>query len=299
MDADQGRLKPLCLLDDAIDLAIGQRQQLSARFEVHSWQASPIARRQQATALLLHQRLDAAHRAELVCCRYIGIRAHNTDYVPAALRDPTLTVNGIPQCGAPAVAEHTMALMLALAKQLQPLHQQLIAGHWPKPAPFTLQLAGKTLGLIGFGAIGQQVARIATALGMRVQIAALRDCRAADRVPLEPMLAQADVVSLHAASAAGLLLTRERLALMKPSALLINTARGALVDYQALGDMLLAGELGGLGLDVYPTEPPALDWLNHPRVLCSPHNAYATPETLDAMNAALITALLDWQRHAS
>lgn len=288
---------PLCLLDDDIQLNQAEQQQLAKSFTVHAWQSADTATRAKAQALLLHSRISATDLASLPNCRYIGVRAHNTDYVPQP-HPAGLTVQGIPQQGAQAVAEHTFALLLALAKNLRQAHRQTVQGSWRAQLPLSLELAGKKLGIIGYGNIGKRVGQIAQAFGMQVLVAAkpgAPGCSACDA--LEQVLQQADIVTIHRASQPGAApwLNAERLALLKPHTLLINTARGALVDYDALGEMVLAEKIGGVGLDVYPQEPPTLHWLNHPRVICSPHVAYATDATLAAMNQALLEQLQAWQ----
>ncbi|MEP6493847.1 MAG: phosphoglycerate dehydrogenase [bacterium] len=200
-----------------------------------------------------------------------------------------VTVANTPGANANAVAEHTMALILAIARQIPAMDRAVRAGEWPRG--FLVQLEGKTLGLIGFGAIGRRVAALAAPFGMRILISTMRadNGRAATagatHVPLEALLAEADFVSLH------LRLTPEtegflgesRLALMKPTAFLINTARGALVDRSALMGALRGG-LAGAALDVFHEEPIASGdpLLALPNVVLTPHNAGMTPEVIDA-----------------
>lgn len=287
---------PTCLLDEAIELSYAQRRQLEMHFQLAPFHAADAQTRASAHALLLHSRISETELATLENCRYIGVRAHNTDYVPAQCPDQ-LTVQGIPQLGAQSVAEHTFALIFALAKNLRLGHQQTVDGTWRGQMPLNMELHGKKLGIIGYGNIGKRVGQIGQALGLEVLVAAKPGspgCSACSS--LEDVLQSADILTIHRASQPGAApwLNAERLALLQPHALLINTARGSLIDYDVLGKMVEAGKLGGVGLDVYPSEPPDLAWLNHPRVLCSPHLAYATDSTLAAMNQVLVEQLLAW-----
>jgi phosphoglycerate dehydrogenase-like enzyme len=192
------------------------------------------------------------------------------------------------------VAEQTFALMLALAKQLVPAHTALVEADWalPRLQRSLTELSGKTLGIVGLGNIGQQVARRAVAFDMNVVYAGRRrlpeDTEArlggARHVPLDELLRTADYVSLHAplTDETRHLLDAERLALLKPSAFVINTARGALIDQDALADALEKGALAGAGIDVFDPEPPtpALRLLRSPNVVLSPHVGGVTRETL-------------------
>ncbi|OHC68318.1 MAG: hypothetical protein A2045_01435 [Rhodocyclales bacterium GWA2_65_20] len=285
------------LLDEAIELPEPLHAKLASRFTVAPWHAADAITRAQADTLLLHSRVGEADLQALAQCRYIGVRAHNTDYVPIPLRRDGLLVQGIPQFGTESVAEHTLALIFALAKNLRQGHEQTVSGAWHSGMQLNSKLSGKTLGIVGYGKIGQCVAQMARAFGLQVLVAAKPGVPAKDgMLPLEQLLRQADIVSLHTSTKADTTPVWDAvlLAQLKPGALLINTARGSLIDYDALGQMVLDGRISGVGLDVYPEEPPQLDWLNHQRVLCSPHMAYATDSTLAAMNGALVELVLAW-----
>jgi glycerate dehydrogenase len=190
-----------------------------------------------------------------------------------------------------SVAQHTWGLILSLTQQL-PAYARLGAkGSWvmsershPKGGPIR-ELAGLTLGIVGWGELGRAVARIAQAFDMRIEIANRPGApAAAGRVDLGQLLATADIVSLHCpltASTRGMIGAVE-LALMKPDALLINTARGALIDSAALAAALKAGRLGGAGIDVLPQEPPIDDELlqpDIPNLLLTPHIAWSARES--------------------
>jgi phosphoglycerate dehydrogenase-like enzyme len=208
----------------------------------------------------------------------------------AACRARGIAVTNTPGVNAHAVAEHTLALMLAVTRRIPAMDRDVRGGQWPRG--LLVQLEGKTLGLIGLGAIGSRVAALARPFGMRLlattwgpdggRAAAL----GARPVPVETLLGESDVVSLHLrlSDETRGYLGRERLDLMRPTAFLINTARGALVDRAALVDALRAGRLGGAALDVFHEEPvPADDpLLALPNVVLTPHNAGMTREVIDA-----------------
>ena len=207
-----------------------------------------------------------------------------------ALRELGVTVHTIKGYGDTAVAEHTMALIFACARDIARMDREVRAGTW-QPAE-GLQLAGKTLGIIGLGGIGREVARIAKGIGMKT-IAWSRtprpeaDAAGVSMVDLDTLLACADIVSLHLAlneETRGLL-SAERLARIKPGAILVNTARGALVDEQALIAALASGRLRHAGLDVFHAEPLARD---HPlarleNVTVTAHAAFRTAEASETL----------------
>jgi D-3-phosphoglycerate dehydrogenase len=203
------------------------------------------------------------------------------------------TRQGIPVTNVPdycqvEVAEHTLALLLALARNIGIFHQDARQGVYARDhGPPLLRLAGRTLGLVGLGGIGRMVADKATGLGLRV-IATRRDLsRAAGEIPTMPLgelLAQSDFVSLHLPldDTNNQLIGGPELAMMKPGSFLINTARGGLVDHQALAAALQSGQLAGAALDVQDPEPPPLDEppYNHPHVIVTPHSAFISQESL-------------------
>ncbi|MYX05509.1 phosphoglycerate dehydrogenase [Streptomyces sp. SID8375] len=236
--------------------------------------------------------LAAAPHLELVQCA-----SHGFDYVDLeAARERGVPVCNIGSSGAEKqnVAEQTFALMLALAKQLVPAHTALVEADWalPRLQQSLTELSGKTLGIIGLGHIGEEVARRAVAFDMTVVYTGPRPAGpetearlgGARHLSLDDLLRTADYVTLHAPlnDRTRHLLDAERLALLKPTAFVINTARGALIDQDALADALEAGALAGAGLDVFDPEPPtaALRLLKAPNVVLSPHVAGVTRETL-------------------
>ncbi|MFG3288445.1 2-hydroxyacid dehydrogenase [Streptomyces sp. NPDC048179] len=259
-----------------------------------------------ALAPVTAEHLAAAPELELVQCA-----SHGFDYVDTeAARAQGVSVCTIGSSGAEAqnVAEQTFALMLALAKQLVPAHQALTEGDWalPRLQRSLTELSGKTLGIVGLGQIGQQVARRAAAFDMTVLYTQRR--RASEEteeryggaryVPLEELLAAADYVTLHCPLTPETrhLLGTERLALLRPTAFVVNTARGALIDQEALADALEKGALAGAGLDVFDPEPPtpALRLLRAPHVVLSPHVGGVTRETLIRIALAAVQNVLDF-----
>jgi len=204
-----------------------------------------------------------------------------------ALNKLGIEVHTIKGYGDIAVAEHTMALMFACCRDLAGMDRAVRAGKWDPVE--SMQLNGKTLGLIGLGGIGREVARMARGIGMEV-VAWNRSPRADAGVPLtalDELLARADVISLHLAltDETRNLLDAERLARTKRGVILVNTARGALVEEAALLDALRSGHIRHAGLDVFHTEPLAPD---HPlarmeNVTLTSHAAYRTLEASETL----------------
>jgi D-3-phosphoglycerate dehydrogenase / 2-oxoglutarate reductase len=216
-----------------------------------------------------------------------GVGLDNIDVQAAAQR--AVQVIYAPGSTTTAVAEHTLMLMLALARRLSPLAAAVKAGEWGVRDGYSgMELAGKRLGVVGLGAIGQRVAELATALGMQVIYwsRSRRDERFSGAA-LEELLRQADVISLHTALTAETrhLIGGRELMLMKPSALLINTARGAIVDQQAVCEALSEGRIRGFAADVLAEEPPDPHdpLLQSERALITPHTAALTDATYRAI----------------
>lgn len=213
-----------------------------------------------------------------------GTGTDNVDLEAAARHG--VTVCNTPGVNAIAVAEHTFALMLAVARKLCRIDRDMRAGEWPRD--MLTQLHGKTLGVFGTGAIGSRVAALGRAFGMEVLGWSVRGepgrLRAHGIAPgaKEQILRRADVVTLH------LRLTPETqnfigaaaFALMKKEAIVVNTGRGALIDREALAEALTTGRIAGAGLDVFHDEPirPGDALLQLPNTVLSPHNAGQTPE---------------------
>jgi phosphoglycerate dehydrogenase-like enzyme len=215
-----------------------------------------------------------------------GTGTDNLDLAAAVARG--ITVTNTPGANAVAVAEHTVALILAVVKQLALADQAIRQGGWPRN--LVPQLRGKRLGIIGTGLIGREVAAMGRGLGLAVVAwtfhpdAALAARLGFRYVELDELLRTSDILSIHlrATPDARQFLNRKRLALLKPGAVLVNTARGSLVDEAALVECLREKRLAGAGLDVFETEPlaPGHPLITLPNVLLSPHAAGMTPEVI-------------------
>ena len=206
---------------------------------------------------------------------------------PDELAEIGITVHIIKGYGDTAVAEHTIALMWAAARGLARMDGGMRAGHWIRTEG--MELTGKTLGLLGFGGIAAEVARIAAGSGMRV-LAWNRTPKTAPGVTfvdLDTLLAESQVLSVHLLlnDETRFFLSAERLARIRPGAILVNTARGAIVDEAAMIAALQSGHLRHAALDVFNTEPlPAGHQLTKlPNVTLSAHSAFRTPEASDSL----------------
>jgi len=237
--------------------------------------------------------LSAETIAALPRLRYVGVLATGTNVVDAeAARARGITVTNVPGYGAPSVAQTVFALLLELTHRVGHHAEAVRAGRWSACPDFCfwdgplVELAGRTFGIVGFGQIGRAVAQIAAAFGMHV-IVTRRDGRAGredgiEFVEMDTLFRRADVVSLHCPLTPQTqgLVNAGRLGLMKPTAFLINTGRGALVVESDLAATLDAGRIAGAGLDVLSVEPPPA---NHPLLrakncFVTPHYAWATRE---------------------
>jgi D-3-phosphoglycerate dehydrogenase len=197
-----------------------------------------------------------------------------------------------PDYGATSVAEHALAMMLALTRQIGPAFVSAREGRWEPGRFLGMEMRGKTLGLVGLGPIGTEMARLGAGLGMRLigwtrRASAARAAHGLTLVSLEDLFATADVVSLHLAytpESHGFI-SRALLERMKPGAWFVNTARARLVDNDALAELLRAGRLRGAALDVHDTEPPPADYAfrSMPNVLITPHIGYNTTEASSNM----------------
>jgi D-3-phosphoglycerate dehydrogenase len=258
-----------------------------------SWPADSVrslkSQLQRADAVLVNV---TAVNAELFdkCprCRVVvtyGVGYDHIDLEEARRRG--ITVAHVPDYCVEEVADHTMALLLSLARKL-PLSDQIVRnGQWgiERLVPIR-RLTGSTLGVIGFGKTGRAVARRATAFGLNVRAYDPYVSSGDDGVSfartLVDLLRSADYVTLHVPlePETTYLLDSERLALMRPGAILINTSRGALVDLTALVRLLDQGALAGAGLDVFPDEPPDLSQISHPKLLLTPHSGFYSTEAM-------------------
>jgi D-3-phosphoglycerate dehydrogenase len=230
-----------------------------------------------------------------------GMGVDNIDVAAATQRG--IVVLNTPGANTVSAAEHTFALLLALARRVPWAAESMRAGAWNRSAFGGTELAGKLLGIVGLGRIGLHVAGIARGFGMRLVAhdPFVPASRGADLgvalLPLEEVLATADVVTLHLPFAPDTrhLIDARCLALMKPTAFLINAARGGLVDEAALLDALERGALAGAALDVFDREPlPADSPLRAaPRLVLTPHLAASTAEAQERVSVELCGAVRD------
>jgi phosphoglycerate dehydrogenase-like enzyme len=233
----------------------------------------------------------------------ISIWGTGTDHIDLkAAESLGITITNTPGVAAIAMAEHALALMLAVARDIPRIDAKTKRGAWPRG--FVRQMHGKTLGIIGLGAIGQQFARIARGMGMRV-IAWTRHANILtaqeldiEFVSLDDLYKRADVVSVHVRLTPDTtnFIGEREFGLMKSSAIFINTARGAIVDEAAMIQALDQGKIAGAGLDVFATEPmPENTPLSRlPNVILTPHSGGVTQEALDAGIQLAINNVFDY-----
>jgi glycerate dehydrogenase len=232
--------------------------------------------------------------------RFVGLTATGTNNVDLeAAKEIGIAVCNIRDYCTDSLAQHVLGVILMLTHRFREYSQAAIDGTWARCPQFSVpgapirELRGKVLGIVGYGTLGRAVAKVCKdALGMRVLVAERPGGRGEDqttvsspvRVTMDEILRNADVLSLHCPlndATRGLIGARE-LALMKPEAIIVNTARGALIDLQALADALKGGDLGGAAIDVLPQEPPVdgspiLD-ASIPNLIVTPHIAWAAFE---------------------
>lgn len=237
--------------------------------------------------------IEQAVDLKLLCLAATG--TNNVDL--ASARESGVVVCNVRDYATPSVVQLVFTLILALYSRLAEHSQAVSLGAWSRSPRFCIleypfhELHGKTLGVIGYGTLGQGVAQVARAFGMRVAVAQRPGKPGIDvgRIPLTQLLAEVDIVSLHCPLADNTrgLINAKALSGMKPSALLINTARGGLIDEGALLEALTQGRLGGAGLDVLSVEPPPQD---HPllhytgsNLILTPHVAWASLESRQRM----------------
>ena len=311
--SNQKRIKLVVLDGLALNPGDLKWDHLEAIGDLEVFPATPIAEIPiRATgALAVFTNKTVLHREtleQMPDLKYIGVQATGYNVVDvAAARELGITVTNVPSYSTESVAQLTMAHILNLSFHLSTHIQSVRRGDWSACNDFCyrltpmLELAGKTLGLIGFGAIGRATARMAQAFGIRVIVFTPSRCKThgnvdspCDRerlgamqqevlfVDLDTVMSESDIVSLHCPlteTNAGLL-SRERIAQMKPTAFVINTARGSLVDETALAEALNEGRIAGAGLDVLSQEPPpeSNPLLTANNCFISPHSAWGTVE---------------------
>jgi len=277
----------------------------------HEWQDYPataqhdvVERLRGATIAITNKvPLRAAELARLPDLKMIAVAATGTDNVDlAACRERGIVVANIRDYSVVSVPEHCFALMLAVRRNLRAYAADVEAGKWERSTRFCLldhpigDLAGSRLGIVGYGALGRRVAQIGRAFGMEIAVASRSPVTDSDvvQLPLADLLATADVVSLHlplTEQTRNMIGARE-LASMKQSAILINTARGGLVDEAALAAALRDGTIAGAGFDVLSKEPPVpenpLLQLRLPNFVLTPHVAWASGGAMQTLADMLV-----------
>ncbi|WP_298016262.1 D-2-hydroxyacid dehydrogenase [uncultured Castellaniella sp.] len=273
----------------------------------HEWVAHARTRPDQVAERILDADIIITNKVALTAdvlqqaprLRMVALAATGTDNVDLdACNQRRIIVSNVRDYAVHTVPEHTFALMLALRRNLLAYRQSVADGRWHESGQFCYfdfpvrDLAGSTLGIIGRGALGEAVAEIARAFDMRVQFAARRDAGSPveDYTSFTHVLRTSDVISLHCPlndQTRGMIGAAE-FALMDRKPLLINTARGGLVDEQALEHALQTGQISGAGFDVATREPPPPDHpilrlLRFPNFILTPHVAWASEEAIRAM----------------
>lgn len=281
---------------DRGDLDLGPLRDTLTDWRLHDTRdPMPVAERMAGAGVVVSNKvvlngalLEAAPDLRLVCVAATG--TNNVDLAAAARL-------GIPVCNArgyatPAVVQHVFALILSLSTRLADYREAVRAGRWSESPFFCLldfpirEIAARTLGIVGYGELGRGVVNVARAFGMEVLIAQRPGgAEQAGRVPLAELLPRVDVLSLHCPLTPETrgLIGSDGLALMRPDAVLINTARGGIVDEEALAQALRSGRLGGAGIDVLAEEPPVqgspLLASDIPNLIVTPHVAWASRES--------------------
>ena len=249
--------------------------------------------------------LQAADKLKLVCIAATG--TNNIDL--QAARQNGISVCNVRAYATTSVVEHVFALLLNLNRRMNEYRDAVNRGDWQRAESFSIldypirELSGQTLGIIGYGELGKAVARMGEAFGMRIQIAQRPGTEPAEgRIPFREFLQTSDIISLHCPLTAATenLIDAHALGLMRDSAILINTARGGIVDESALAQALKSGQIAGAAIDVLGDEPPHDDnpllQLSLPSLLVTPHIAWAGINARQALInevAANIRAFLD------
>ncbi|TFW31906.1 D-2-hydroxyacid dehydrogenase [Massilia horti] len=283
----------------------------------HEWRDYPATAQDEVRERLIDATIAITNKvplraealAQLPLLKMVAVAATGTDNVDlAACRERGIVVSNIRNYSLVSVPEHVFTLILALKRNLRAYIADVEAGRWEHSSRFCLldhtigDLAGSRLGIVGYGALGKKVATIARAFG--IQVCATSRSRIEDphvnQLPLDELLGSCDVVSLHlplTEQTRHMIGTRE-LELMKKSALLINTARGGLVDEDALAGALMRGVIAGAGFDVLSKEPPSAEnpllRLRLPNFILTPHVAWASSGSMQTLADMLVDNIEAW-----
>jgi glyoxylate reductase len=278
----------------------GVPDEVSSRVTLRGGEARPAPRERihqegrdaEVLVVTYLDRVDEALLSGLPAVRQVSSYGVGLNHIelPATSRRG-ITVTNTPDVVTDATADLAMALLLAAARRVCEGDRLIRAGGWREAAPEFLlgrEVTGKTIGIVGFGRIGQAVARRAAGFGMRILYASPREAGfpGATRMDLDALLATSDFVSLHCplTDATRDLISRERIARMKPGAILVNTSRGPVVDEEAVAEALEGGRLFAAGLDVFRNEPQVSERLRRAEnAVLTPHLGSGTRETRNAM----------------
>ncbi|MCK9560938.1 MAG: D-2-hydroxyacid dehydrogenase [Candidatus Marinimicrobia bacterium] len=238
--------------------------------------------------------IDAGTKLRLIARAGTGI--DNIDHQYA--RAKGIAVLNAPGANSHSVAELVFAHLLALARSITAATVSLREGRWEKKTYGKgIELAGKTLGIIGFGRIGKIVSRLAVAWGMRVIVydtATVNTEPTVKLVGFEDLLRESDFITLHTPKSSAPLITEKEIAMMKRGVYIVNCARGTAIDEKALLAGLNSGQVGGAGLDVYSEEPPTnLELLKHPRISCTPHIGASTLEAQERVGVEIAQRIVE------
>lgn len=284
----------------------------------HDWQDHPatapdqVVERLRGASIAITNKvpLRADALARLPDLKMVAVAATGTDNVDlAACRARGIVVSNIRDYSVVSVPEHCFTLMLALRRNLRAYVADVEAGRWEHSSRFCLldhpigDLSGSRLGIVGYGALGRRVAQIGRVFGMEVCITSRSPVEDADvtQMPLDELLASCDVISLHLPlnEQTRHMIGARELGLMKPTGLLINTARGGLVDEAALAEALMRRTIGGAGFDVLSKEPPEQDnpllGLRLPNFILTPHVAWASGGAMQTLADMLVGNIEAWE----
>lgn len=306
----------LAVMLDEASFTLGDLDLSALLDQVEVWRRYPATETSQreerlkdaSIAVINKVKLDAVLLARLPALKLVLLTATGTDNVDLeGCRERGIAVCNVRDYGTPSVAQHVISLMLALSTSLLKYAHETRSGDWAKAAHFSTlsypiaELDGKTLGLVGYGSLAKGVEKLARAFGMNIVIAQRPGGEPQDgRLPLDELLQIVDVLSLHCplVPATYHLMNGAAFRKMKKSAILINTARGAVVDNAALAEALLAGEIAGAGIDVLEQEPPPADHpllrKGVPNIIVTPHVAWASIEARQRLMDKVADNLRAW-----
>lgn len=274
----------------------------------HQWTDYPLSQAADVAARIRHAHyvitnktpLEAASVRHAQNLELVAVAATGVDCVDLeACRAAGAAVCNVRDYASRSVAEHVLALILSLARGIVNHHQRTVGGEWANSPVFSPDMGqlrninNMQLGILGAGALGRATAALATAAGLKTVFWQRDKEDELPRLPLPELLATSDIVSLHCPLTAATrnIINRDTLALMKPEALLINTARGALVDSAALVEALRQQRIGGAGIDVLAVEPPPTNEpllaCPHPQLIITPHVAWASEQALKLFHQQL------------